>query len=283
MSLVFGAAAFGWIGVAIGAVGLLIFACAELYREAAKLSRERARLQSELENATKSTSVVRELEAKNDDLEQNIDKLRKRNREPALGPEHLLQGITGYLSQVGIVRKHRALRGQVKDAPITRLELVKRKVTVSAVCPEGAELLSDQPVAFIEARSERAFGSGLVISAASTDVRAIFDLAELPTELASELGSQDAFSPQGYVLRLVGLCFENYVDIDDQELVSVDDALTKAREVLTTILLPKSRRDPAELLDELESGLLEGGEGESVLAATVQEDDMFDVSQGDRE
>jgi heme exporter protein D len=253
MSLIFGAAAFGWIGVAIGVVGLFVLLCAEVYRDASSLYKERSKLRDELRKAQAQARSAGDLEGKNQDLEHMVDELRRKSRRPSLDPGQLLLGIKAYLDQVKVVRKHRELNDRVKDALVTKVEMTQGKVTISALCPEGAEHLDQQLVAFVDRKSDQTYGGGLVVSAVEQDVRALFDVTELPADLADDLASNGSFSPRGYVLRLLGLCFEGYQQLDDETLENADEALEKAREALTTTLLPQAGRDPDELLRELEA------------------------------
>lgn len=255
MSLIFGAAAFGWIGVAIGAAGLVLLLFAEVYREAALLSREREKLKEDLQSAQVRERSVHELKLEKENLELTVDDLRRKLRKPSLDPGHLLLGIKAYLDQIELVRRHRELQSQVKDALVTEIEISQRKVTVSAICPEGAEKLDQQPVAFVDTHSHQTYGGGLVIYAASQDVRAVFDLTELPVDLADVLRSDGAVSPKGFVLRLLGGCLDDYRELDDQTLREADEVLSRAREAITAVLLPQTSRDSSDLLRELESEL----------------------------
>jgi hypothetical protein len=255
MSLIFGAAAFGWIGVAVGVAGLILLFLGEVYREAARLSGEREGLKEKLTAAQASARSARDLESKNADLERTVDDLRRQTRQPILGPGQLLLGIKTYLDQIKIVRKHRTLQGQVKDALVTQLEMTQGKATVSAVCPEGAEHLDKQAVAFVHLQSDEPFGNGLVVNAGSQDVRAIFELSELPTDLVTDLSSNGSFSPQGYVLRLLGLSLEAYQRVEDSTLKEADEVLSKSREVMMATLLPQASHNPDDLLRELEAAV----------------------------
>lgn len=277
MSLVFGAAAFGWIGVGVGVAGLVLLLFAEIYREASELSKESGALKKELQVAESQARSAKEAESRNDELKRTVDELRRESRQPMLGPGQLLIGIKLYLEQIRIVRKHRLLRNQVKDALVTELDMAGDKAAVSAMCPEGADRLDKQPVALIDAQTQQPYGSGLVVSTASQDVRALFDLAELPTDLGDDLRENGSFSPQGYVLRLLGLCFEGYRQLDDQTLEDADGALTKARETLTATLLPQAGQDPTELLRELEVGF---SADDSVSVAIESEQEITRLTDG---
>jgi hypothetical protein len=256
LSIIFGAAAFKVLGVAIAAGALLALFFVEIYREASRLSDENGDLRSKLNTAQNRADLTQDLENRNLKLEELVDDLRGQLRQPAAGLEEILEGIALHLRFLTLVKAHRKLRDEISDAPVTRLELQdENAVTVSAVCTKGCEKLNQQFVSIVETASGQAYGTGSVIAYTTQGITATFDIAEFPMELADELMAQESLTPHGYTLRLAGLCIEKYSDLEDKKIRQLELALGATSEALSNILSGRQVTKDHDLLAELEASI----------------------------
>lgn len=257
VALVLSAVALGLLGLGVTVFLILLIAFIELWREVVRYEAQLSTLDAAAQAGTAAATQVKDLERQASELKAKNRELLRQASSPSSSHEGLLAAISVHLSVLGLVEKHRAMREDAPDAPLTQAEMANGgNIKVIANCPGPPEVLVGESVVIIESRSgDPASAISTVEGSNGSDVYAHFDERGLPTDLVENLRRLDRVIPDGYSLRLAGL-IKDFDGISDEALRSLVAALEEARGAIHVVLKATGREpglgQTAEEIKELE-------------------------------
>jgi hypothetical protein len=243
IALVLSAVALGLTGLGVAVFFLVLVAFIELWREVIRYEASVATLETTAQAGNAAVNQVKDLERQISDLKVKNRELLRQASSPSSSHEGLLAAITVHLSVLGLVEKHRAMREDVPDAPITQAEIsVGGNVKLTANCPGSPEMLVGESIVIIDSRSrEQISAISTVDGSNGSDVFVHFEERGLPTELVENVRQLDRLIPDGYSLRLAGL-IKDFDGISDESLHALVAALEEARGSIHVVLKEAGRK-----------------------------------------
>jgi hypothetical protein len=237
LSVVLAGVALGWTGVLVVLGILVLLIVIEIIREAARLRSGREDLERELGEATKEAKTVPALRSRVKDLQAAVHALEEEKRRPKAGFEETLEALAIHVSRMELVLKHRSMDGEVSVIPITRAAITEDGYAdVSGVSERGADLLRGEPLMVMRENGEEGGGLSEATRIDGAQVQAQFTLEGLPGDLAGLIEQRGSLNPQGYTLRLAGLCMAGYEGVSDAELTGLRDSIKEAMDALARTL-----------------------------------------------
>ena len=253
IALVLSAVALGLTGLAVAIFLIVLVAFGELWREVVRYEASLATVETAARAGTAAVNQVK-------DLERQVSNLKSQNREllhqassPSSSYEGLLAAITVHLSVLALVEKHRAVRKDAPDAPITQAEISDGgKVKVTANCPGSPEILVGKSIVIVDSQSQEQVSAIATVEGSSgSDVFAHFEERGLPNELVENVRQLERVIPDGYSLRLAGL-IKDFDGISDETLHALSPALETARAAIHIVLQEAGQRAGAKIEREEE-------------------------------
>ena len=237
IALVLSAVALGILGLAVGAFLFLLVAFVELWREVLRNEATIAASEAGARTGAAAASEIKDLEQQVSDLEAKNRVLLQQVSSPSSSYEGLLATITVHLSVLALVEKHRAMRKDAPDAPVTQAEIGKEDtVKITANCPGPPEMLVGESIVVIDSQSgEQVSAISVAEGANGSDVFTHFETNGLPNDLAQSVRQLKQVIPDGYSIRLAGLTKE-FEGISDESLHALTPALETARASIHDVL-----------------------------------------------
>jgi hypothetical protein len=232
----------------------------EFWVDSARKGKQVDNLLSEREQAIDRAAVseaqaeeIPELRAQVVQLEYESNNLRERLKSPAQSLEEVLAGLDVHLGYIGLVEKHRGLRGQgFGQWPVTSIQLREEIVLVGAHIDSDADRVSGEWVSLVDPAGTTLV-AGQVVPASDNQLNAALQFEYFPEYLQDQLIQHSMLPPAGFTLRLLGLSFPVYSMMNDGQITQVRDALGEATRVIGEVLSGPPERQ----------GLTEGSEENS--------------------
>jgi len=238
LSVVLAGVALGWLGVAVVVVVLFLLVVAEVWREAASATKRLTSIEAAFELAKREAMVVPGLRGRIEELQAAVAALEEEKRQPRAGLEETLEALTIHLARMDLVLKHRAMSSQVPAVPIMRAEINEDGAAeLNGVAEAGIDLIRDEPLVAVKGDGDCGLDVSESVRIDGSQIRARFELAALPSDLADAIERQGSFNPQGYTLRLAGLCIDEYKAIGDADLAGMGTSLKGAMDALARTLV----------------------------------------------
>lgn len=246
---IFGVIQYGWLGFLIVSLAALLGVGAALWSHSINLEAEAAeqltahsdqevelnQLRDDLE-ATEERAI--ELEASYITAVNELEQVRAQIALPVLNLKHLQHSLDTQIQVVDLTQKHRGLAADgLSEWPALSVTLTPDQVVaVVAHVEPSADPLAGEPITMINAYSG-VVGNGFIAFATGQQVTAHFGLDAVP-EIGETLANHGHVEPDPYSLRLMGLTFSPWIEMDDEHLVSLREKLRELSRTLTLILAP---------------------------------------------
>jgi Na+-transporting methylmalonyl-CoA/oxaloacetate decarboxylase gamma subunit len=239
LSVVLAGISLGWLGVGAVILVLFLLVVIEVWREAATTTKELVDVEVELGSARREASKLPGLHAQIDGLQGVVVGLEEERRRPRVGFEEVLEVLAFHRARMDLALKHRAMSSEVPAMPITRAAITADGAAeLSAVAEEGIDLVREEPLAAVKGdEDDCGLGASEQVQIDGSHVRARFGMDALPPDLSDAIERQGSFNPQGYTLRLAGLCIAEYDTLSDDELTETRTSLKDATAALARTLV----------------------------------------------
>jgi hypothetical protein len=237
IALALSAIALGVIGLAATFFLILLIAFAELWREVTRYEEQVPKLESNVTAGSIAVDQAHDLESRVRELQEKNAELVRQANSPSSSYEGLLATITAHLQLLSLVEKHRAMRDDAPDAPVTQAESLEGdEVRITANCAGSPETLLGESIVIIDTQTGfQVSGVTSVIDANNFEIFAQFNEDSLPSKLTGNLRQLDKVIPDGYALRLAGLISE-FEAISDDALRDLAAALDAARKRIHAVV-----------------------------------------------
>jgi hypothetical protein len=195
----------------------------ELIEEAEASEHEIAELEQEVQDAE---GQALQLEIRNERLESE-------RSAPALTVPHLLHAIDLQIDTVNRARKHRALVTALGagEWPVTAIQLTDHTVTVTAHIGDAVQQVSGEMMVLVQKNTGLVMAFAVVVPLGHQTVLFSVELDNVWEEAYEDFAARKV-SPDGFVVRLVGLQFEPYRSLTDPQLEALGNALRSAAQAI---------------------------------------------------
>lgn len=242
LSLVLAGIALGWLGIAVVVGVLFLLVVIEVWREAASLVAKLSDSEKRYGVASREADAVPGLRTQVHELQATINALKEELHQPRATPEQALEAVGIHLARIELVLKHRSMSERIADIPVTRAVFTESGTAeLLGFSTEPLELIGGEALAVVSAAERSAWGVSDPVQVEGSQVRAGFTLSVLPVELAADIEQRGSFTPQGYMMRLAGLCFAEYEGLSDKDLTETLKALKAAADALANALIKPSQ------------------------------------------
>lgn len=240
---VVGVLSLEWWGVAALVGSLLLAAIILLWGGAINLEDENRELEATADEALEAEARVLELEIEN-------ERLLAQRAAPSLSLPQLLHSVDKQRELVDRVRKHRELASDgLLEWPVTSIrQVASGELRVTAHVPDGANRLINEPLALVETSTDQAIAVSTPTPTGENILELDFSTENVPDELEEAMASHQ-LPPEGFVVRLVGLHFEPYNSLSQEQLASLATGLRGTADAISQALMP-----PGQPPYELEEG-----------------------------
>lgn len=235
-SFVFGAIAFGILGLAAATGIVLLLFFSEIYREASCLSRANIDLTDRLTEAERYKDSAIEARSENSELKKLLDDLKKSRANPPFDLGELLEALTVHRRLIHLVRQHRQMQDQIEAAHVTLFELIEEGRCRASAMSVDADTFDGEEVALVESGSHRLVAFGGVTNAQDGIIKAELSQHGLPGDLLEELQTQGPVRRSGFVLVFAGTVDPRYVNLGDEELRALEGRLEELSRALSSAM-----------------------------------------------
>lgn len=237
LSVVLAGISLGWLGVGAVILVLFLLVVVEVWREAATATKKLTNVEAELGSARREASELPGLRAQIHELQGVVAALEEERRRPRVGFEQVLEVLVFHLARMDLALKHRAMSSKVPAMPITRAAITADGAAELSAVAEGIDLTREESLVAVKGDDDFGLGVSEQMQIDGSHIRARFGMDALPPDLSDAIERQGSFNPEGYTLRLAGLCIAEYDTLSDDEIAETRASLKDATTALARTLV----------------------------------------------